>query len=348
MRAVATLTVLFFICGAQTHRVTDNSIEPESQRPESSVGTQTDLSAELKRLRDMAEMLEGVVVELKGELSMANTELQHSRQQVVQVQKDIEAQQSRNAAMETDMNTMKTEMVNLINKCAPRNADLATLKTEVENLKGENTALKARMSTTRTETMKLIRDGAAQEAELTVLRTRLGTSESEVEKLKQETGTQGGRLTATESSLENLQTQIAATTKVAFSAGLTLYGTEYLEAKGNDMNLVFSNILTNVGQAYSNSSGFFKAPVKGVYFIRFTVRDMLDDRQMGIKMCKNGNQVMFLYEHAKDGHATYLSSGVTLQLEVGDEVNLQLPADKRLHENNNNHNMFSGFLLFPL
>ena len=183
--------------------------------------------------------------------------------------------------------------------------------------------------------------------------TRLSASETEVEKLKMEHAAQEAELTAvktrlaaTETEVVNLEKEITEKPKVAFSAGLTDSG--YIESGNTDLNLVFTKIITNVGQAYSNITGFFTAPVKGVYYFRFTVMDVLSSRSMTIRIVKNGEQVMRLYEYDTDGQHSYLSSGVTLQLEVGDVVNMQLPAGYRLFDNSDNHSTFSGFLLFPL
>ena len=165
---------------------------------------------------------------------------------------------------------------------------------------------------------------AAQEAELTAVKTRLAATETEV---------------------VNLEKEITETPKVAFSAGL--YNSGYI-AGNTDLNLVFTKIITNVGQAYSNITGFFTAPVKGVYYFRFTVMDVLSSRSMTIRIVKNGEQVMRLYEYDTDAQTSYLSSGVTLQLEVGDVVNMQLPAGSRLYDDSDNRSTFGGFLLFPL
>ena len=111
---------------------------------------------------------------------------------------------------------------------------------------------------------------------------------------------------------------------------------------------VVIRIITHVGQAYSNITGFFTAPVKGVYYFRFTVMDELHKTWITIKMFKNGKQVMWLGEYDNDGQRSYLSSGVTLQLEVGDKVNMQLPKSHKLYDDSNDHSTFSGFLLFTL
>ncbi|KAL2080880.1 hypothetical protein ACEWY4_022733 [Coilia grayii] len=187
----------------------------------------------------------------------------------------------------------------------------------------------------------------AQEAELTAVKARLAASEAEVENAAQEAELTAvkTRLAATETEVDNLK-KITEKSKVAFSAGLTDSG--YIESGNNELNLVFSKVITNVGQAYNSRSGFFTAPVRGVYYFRFTVRDNLESRYMAIQMFKNGQQLMFLWDTDTDGYANYLSSGLTLQLEVGDEVNLRIPADYRLYDNSSNYSTFSGFLLFPL
>uniref|UniRef100_A0AAY4CQW9 C1q domain-containing protein n=1 Tax=Denticeps clupeoides TaxID=299321 RepID=A0AAY4CQW9_9TELE len=135
--------------------------------------------------------------------------------------------------------------------------------------------------------------------------------------------------------------------KVAFSAALT-FNTEYVQAGPSELNLVFRNIITNVGNAYSSNTGFFTAPVKGVYFFRFTVADILSSRTMYTALYRNQQRIMLLGEYDMDHHVSYLVGGVTLQLEAGDWVNLRLPGNQRLYNTESNHCIFSGFLLFTL
>ena len=143
-----------------------------------------------------------------------------------------------------------------------------------------------------------------------------------------------------------IKSTAAADTKVAFSAGLK--DTGFIESGNNELNLVFTRIITNVGQAYSEKTGIFTAPVKGVYFFRFTLADALTTRWVYIRMVKNEEEVLKMGEYNTDGHRSYLTDGVTLQLEKGDKVNLRLPAGNRLQEEATVRNTFSGFLLFPL
>ncbi|XP_042563079.1 complement C1q and tumor necrosis factor-related protein 9A-like [Clupea harengus] len=217
----------------------------------------------------------------------------------------------------------------------------------------------------KTEVEKLKLEQAAQEAELVVLKTRMDTGEAqvetrlsaretEVEKLKIEHAAQEAELTevktrvaVTETEVVNLEKEITEKPKVAFSAALTDSG--YIKAGNTVLNLVFTKSITNVGQAYSNMTGFFTAPVKGAYYFRFTVSDVLFSTYMHISMYKNGVQVMQLYEYENGQYKyNYLSSGVTLQLEVGDDVNMRIPAGSRLYDDSYNRSTFSGFLLFTL
>ncbi|XP_063048898.1 cerebellin-3-like [Engraulis encrasicolus] len=209
-------------------------------------------------------------------------------------------------------------------------------------------------------------DSAAHEQELAALKTRLAATESAIQDLntanevtvtevkhlqmdsaahEQELAALKTGLAATETAVENLENEIKSAPKVAFSAGLGSGG--YLNAGNKDLNLVFRNVITNVGQAYSSTSGFFTVPVRGVYYFRFTVMDYLSSHHMEIKMDKNGHELMWLWEYDTNGQAAHLSSGLTLQLEKGDAVNLRIPANRRLYDTVNDCT-FSGILLFPL
>ncbi|XP_012687360.2 uncharacterized protein LOC105904076 [Clupea harengus] len=357
MRAVITLLVLLLsMCGSQTWSTqTDLHTESQSTGAAAEVSTQLDISAELRELRDM-------VGELRVTLSFTRDELQNTKDLLNKIEVENDAVKQRLVASET-------EVVNLRKEAAAQTADLrsvterlAVTETDMEHVKKDTEAQHTDLTTVKTEVMSLIKEQAAQEAELVVLKTRMDTgeaqvetrlsaSETEVEKLKMEHAAQEAELTAvktrlaaTETEVVNLEKEITEKPKVAFSAALTAP----IEAGNTDLNLVFTKTITNVRQAYSNITGFFTAPVKGVYYFRFTVMDHLNSRRMYIMMFKNGEKVMHLTEYDTDGHASYLSSGVTLQLEVGDVVNMRLPAGSRLYDDSRNHSTFSGFLLFTL
>ncbi|XP_041933408.1 complement C1q tumor necrosis factor-related protein 3-like [Alosa sapidissima] len=223
---------------------------------------------------------------------------------------------------------------------------LRELRAMVLELRGKLTGTQKELRDTTTALHDTNTALAAVKASNAARDTRLVATERVVEQVKRDTAAQHADLTSVKTNVAKLKYEFTEKPKVAFSAGLTNSGT--VKAGNTDLNLVFTKIITNVGQAYSSTTGFFNAPVRGVYYIRFTVMDHLAGRIMYIKMYKNGEQVMFLGEYDTDGHSSYLSSGATLQLEVGDVVNMRLPAGYRLYDDSGNHNTFSGFLLFPL
>ncbi|XP_063049683.1 cerebellin-1-like [Engraulis encrasicolus] len=228
----------------------------------------------------------------------------------------------------TDASTqldVSTELKELRDMAVELRGRLVASESKVEALERALQDTKAEL---KTEVDNLKKENSAQEAELTAVKTRLAATETEV---------------------ENLEKEIKAAPKVAFSTGLRESGSGYIESGSNDLNVVFKRVITNVGEAYSSTTGFFTAPVRGVYYFRFTVADHLDSRLMRIRMYKNGEKLMYLDEYDIDGQATYLCSGLALQLEKGDTVNMVLPAGSRLWDHSvYTFSTFSGFLLFPL
>ncbi|KAL2078608.1 hypothetical protein ACEWY4_026293 [Coilia grayii] len=226
---------------------------------------------------------------------------------------------------------------------------------QLRELRGIVLELRGKMADTQKELQAVKAHNGVISEELADVKTRLAASETRMKDLVMMLNTAQevkltavkNRLAATETEVMNLKKTIEKP-KVAFSAGLTNSGYVVAPSRNAELNLIFTKLITNVGQAYSSTTGFFTAPVKGVYFFRFTVMDILNSRLMFIKMFKNGQQIVHLGEYDTDGHITYLSSGVTLQLEVGDVVNMRLPAGTRLYDDVGNHNIFSGFLLFAV
>ncbi|XP_063070612.1 complement C1q-like protein 2 [Engraulis encrasicolus] len=240
-----------------------------------------------------------------------STELKELRDMVVELK-------GRHVASEAEYVAMKQRLV--------------ASESKVEALEAENKAVKQRLAASETKVETLERTLQDTKAEM----------KTEVDNLKKENA-------AIEKKVENLEKEIRAAPKVAFSAALREYGTGSTESGSNDMNVEFKRVFTNVGEAYSSTTGFFTAPVRGVYYFRFTVMDALSSRTMYIRMYKNGEMLMELGEYGTDGQLTYLSSGLTLQLEKGDTVNMVLPAGNRLWDNIRfSYCTFSGFLLFPL
>ncbi len=96
------------------------------------------------------------------------------------------------------------------------------------------------------------------------------------------------------------------------------------------------------------STGIFTAPVKGVYFFNFVVFNPYDI-STGVKLLKNGNLVVTASDNApgQDTEDTTCNS-VSLLLEQGDQIYLQLIENRRIYTDALRRNTFSGHLLFTM
>uniref|UniRef100_A0A8C9XI21 C1q domain-containing protein n=1 Tax=Sander lucioperca TaxID=283035 RepID=A0A8C9XI21_SANLU len=151
-----------------------------------------------------------------------------------------------------------------------------------------------------------------------------------------------GALRASVEELRLMENRLAA---MAFSVALT-------EAVGPfrvETTIIYPNIITNIGNAYNAHTGFFTAPISGVYFFRFNVMDSWKDSAMGAALYKNNQRVLLnnAWNHWEDNE--HVSNGVVLELSQGDVVHMRLPAWYSVTDFGEHHfNIFSGFLLFPM
>ncbi|KAI1901267.1 hypothetical protein AGOR_G00032560 [Albula goreensis] len=309
MRTAVVLLVLLGCC------LTGAQLQNE-EREISQSTTQPDIWAELKELRDMVVSVE--------------TKLQTSESQVAELKRENEA-----------LTGIVTE----------QRVELAVTKVE----------LGARIQTSESQVAELQRETEAQNTELKMIKVRLQTSESQVAELKRENealnnmmgeqrtelGSVETRLKTSESQVAELQRENEERPKVAFSAALTDAG--YVGPFNTDITLNYAKVLTNIGNHYNPSTGIFTAPVRGVYYIRFT--DFVttsDDTAAGIWLHKNG-QIIVIGGYGKAGGSeNYTSNAVVLQLEVGDQVYARLQSNHRVYDDHYNRCTFSGFLLFPM
>ncbi|KAK6326957.1 hypothetical protein J4Q44_G00026020 [Coregonus suidteri] len=134
--------------------------------------------------------------------------------------------------------------------------------------------------------------------------------------------------------------------KVAFAASL---GGDGPQKTGNfNKKLVYKKVLTNVGGAYNVETGEFTAPIRGVYYIRFTANGP-SDFTLSSMLYKNGGQVLLAAHESPSGEGSdTASNGAALLLEEGDSLQMVLWANTQVWDNDNHHSTFSGFLLFPM
>ncbi|KAL6463090.1 hypothetical protein MHYP_G00274810 [Metynnis hypsauchen] len=187
---------------------------------------------------------------------------------------------------------------------------------------------------------------ADQGLNLTELMQKNKALEKDMENLKKVNEEQAVALSAVKKELKQLNITNAG--KVAFSAALGLPAG--LRGPFNvEITLVYKNVLTNIGNAYNSSTGIFTAPLKGVYYIRFTA-SVYDNKSynLGLNLYKNGDHLMHLGENSVDGIAKHVSSGVALELVAGDQVYTKLPVNYVVWDDSLFRTSFSGFLIFPM
>ncbi|XP_031136677.1 complement C1q-like protein 2 isoform X4 [Sander lucioperca] len=163
------------------------------------------------------------------------------------------------------------------------------------------------------------------------LQTRLSSTETE--------------LLVSKSRIEQLERENAEKPKVAFYTALT--DTGYVGPHNTDTTLKYSKVFTNIGNAYNPATGFFTAPVKGVYYLQFTVCGN-HTGLMGVFVFKNNQKIMFNVEWKEDKLYKYFTKSVVLELIAGDTIHLVLPSTYSVYDDVDNHSTFSGSLLFPL
>ncbi|CAB1344751.1 unnamed protein product [Coregonus sp. 'balchen'] len=134
-------------------------------------------------------------------------------------------------------------------------------------------------------------------------------------------------------------------TNVAFSVGLTNSG--YVGPFNSEKTLVYKKVFTNIDNAYDTTSGIFRAPVKGVYYFRFTAMGRMSYQKFGVYLIKNGQRLLHNVQDNFNGSYEYISGALILQLEKDDRVYMELPRGYGLFDDSYYHNIFSGFLLFP-
>ncbi|KAL4224167.1 Complement C1q-like protein 4 [Mactra antiquata] len=108
-------------------------------------------------------------------------------------------------------------------------------------------------------------------------------------------------------------------TTVAFFATITKAAEDNL---GIHQNLIFEDVLTNIGNGYSNHHGVFTVPVSGIYLLTSSVLSR-HGQEYWAEMVVNGSPIARLNGYGTDGrHATGTQTAIVF-LNKGDDVAIQ-------------------------
>ncbi|XP_042591688.1 uncharacterized protein LOC122139240 [Cyprinus carpio] len=190
-----------------------------------------------------------------------------------------------------------------------------------------------------------------QKANIRALETRLRDAEQIAEQqtlhLEELTKKNDEMSTLTQSQVEELRKE-NRDRQIAFSAGLMQSSSGNIGPFTTDITLTYRNVFTNIGNAYNPITGIFTAPLKGAYMFRISVYGSASQSTPStVSIIKNGEHVVIAHAH-QAGNVVNSSNGVVLLLEDGDVVYVRLSANRRISDGQNNHNTFSGYLLFSL
>ncbi|KAK7120421.1 hypothetical protein R3I94_020424 [Phoxinus phoxinus] len=164
--------------------------------------------------------------------------------------------------------------------------------------------------------------------------------------LKKENAGLNEQMKGSLTQLQALKREHAEQPKVAFSADLGIRGN--LGPQATEITLAFSNVFTNIGNNYNSTTGLFTAPVKGVYYFRFTICGLQINQSTGAFLYKNGQKIMAVGQWLFHDQHRYASNGAVLQMEVGDVVCMKLLPRYTIYDSQDNLSTFSGFLIYPL
>ncbi|XP_041860874.1 complement C1q-like protein 3 [Melanotaenia boesemani] len=153
----------------------------------------------------------------------------------------------------------------------------------------------------------------------------------------------------TDKEVLRLQSLIGGIPKVAFSAALRDSGTGDIGPFTTDTPLKYKKVFSNTGSSYNPSTGIFTAMVDGMYFFRFSMFNNLSPTPNSVvSLKKNNERLTSVWDTSGSDSNDMGSNAVVIPLQVGDNVYVELMANRVVYDDAMNYNTFSGFLLFTV
>lgn len=236
------------------------------------------------------------------------------------------------AMLESKLDQQTKENFQLRSSVASLRSEVSTMQNENRDLQNQIQALKSHDQTRAEETKDLQR-------QVSNLARRDQEHDEEIKELLDHMNEMKGSY---ETSIVRRARQIRKRENekdVAFFSVIT----SHLFHMGVNQNIVFDRVITNVGNAYNNHAGDFRAPVDGTYVFSVTLM-AYSTHSSHYSLVKNGTAAAYIYLR---GHESpYASSGLTavLELKQGEDVAIRnIDQDEALH--GSAYSTFSGFLL---
>ncbi|XP_014913328.1 complement C1q-like protein 2 isoform X4 [Poecilia latipinna] len=155
------------------------------------------------------------------------------------------------------------------------------------------------------------------------------------------------KLEAVETKLKETESQVLVlkekeALKVVFSAGIL--GDAAIGPFNTPTTLIYTRVITNLGNAYNQNTGIFVAPVRGMYYLSFFYHAG-GEHPVHLLLMKNNERILDSSDHKtlNDG-ADNGGNAAFVELQQGDQVNVQLQPNTHVWGSLYS-TTFSGFLL---
>ncbi|XP_068435316.1 complement C1q-like protein 2 [Clinocottus analis] len=182
---------------------------------------------------------------------------------------------------------------------------------------------------------------------LTSLSQTLGAVGEKVANMAEKITLLEAKLLNTEKEVLELRSLTGGKPKVAFSATLRESGSGDIGPFTTNTPLKYKKVFSNIGNGYNPSTGIFTAIVSGTYFFRFSMFNNLNSTPNSVvSLMKNAERLVSVWDTSGSDGNDMGSNAVVIALQVGDNVYVDLQANRRVYDDGMNYNSFSGFLLF--
>ncbi|XP_035530878.1 cerebellin-4-like [Morone saxatilis] len=186
----------------------------------------------------------------------------------------------------------------------------------------------------------LLKEIGAMTEKQRVMETRLKDSETRLKDAETRLKDSETRLKDSENQILELKSK--ERTMIVFSGAIS--GSGHIGPFDTDKTLVYRTVKTNIGNAYSQSTGIFTAPVPGIYYFTFFY-NAGGSQRVSLTLMKNNEAVVKTADNSTshDG-ADNGGNAVFLQLQQGDQVYMHLLANTHVW-GDNLATTFSAFLV---